>query len=216
MTGFSVACGAIAVFRAPGRIDDHMIPLVECESGGIKEIDLVVGTEVDIHHRDLTVTGQEERRDAAAEAVTEQNQVPSIALQRVLDGQQGLGAGEIHIVGVQVVEVVPVVDVDLLVLLHAEDLGSVRHGTAQDGHGLTGQAERRLAVVHAPEILPALVAVVGHIVHNARHGVGQLLGHLPDLLLPPMAVCAVVIGYTKCGSYIDILEIRKVFFEIVK
>ena len=133
--------------------------------------------------------------------------MPSVLLQRVLDGQQGLGAGEIHIVGVQIVEVVPVVDGDLLVLLHAEHLGSVRHGIAQNGHGLTGQSEGRLAVVHAPEILPALGGVSVLAVGSRTHGGGERLCHVHDLLLPPMAVGGVVVIDGQAGEDVDILGV---------
>ena len=44
------AAGADAVFLAPGGVHDHMVPLGQGKPGRVKEIDLLPGPELNIHH----------------------------------------------------------------------------------------------------------------------------------------------------------------------
>ena len=44
------AAGADAKFLPPGGVHDHMVPLGQVKTGRVKEIDLLAGPELNIHH----------------------------------------------------------------------------------------------------------------------------------------------------------------------
>ena len=46
-----VAAGAVAELMAAGSVNDNMVAGLNGQIAGIKEIDLIVGTEVNVHHR---------------------------------------------------------------------------------------------------------------------------------------------------------------------